>query len=396
MARKEITIGIFGFGCVGQGLWNVLSQTPGLRARIKTICIKDPRKPRSVDASLFTTDRESILSDPEIDVVVELTNDEQAAYEIVTTALSRRKAVVSASKKMIAAHLAELVALQEEFQTPFLYEGSCCASIPIIRNLEEYYDNDLLASVSGIFNGSTNYILTRIFDQGLSFESALQEAQEKGFAETDPTLDVEAFDPKFKLCIILLHAFGLIADPEQVFHYGIQNLNDFDIRFAMQRGCRVKLIAQCRKEEERIFAWCLPQLVPDHNALSGVNLEFNAVKIESAFSESQFFVGKGAGGNPTGSAVLSDLSALTYDYKYEYRKQRQNESLSLSNEVELNVYLRLPAQEQADLSHFVQVKEHHRESEFQYIVGRVRLSEIESAGWKGRRDCNLIQLPEWN
>jgi homoserine dehydrogenase len=151
MQRKNLTIGVFGFGCVGQGLYDVLSRTQGLKVHIKKIGIKDATKTRNLPAHYFTTNRDEILFDPEIDVVVELINDEHAAFEIVSTALCNGKAVVSASKKMIANNLSTLYALQQQYQVPLLYEGACCASIPIIRNLEEYYDNDLLNSVEGYF-----------------------------------------------------------------------------------------------------------------------------------------------------------------------------------------------------------------------------------------------------
>src|SRR4030065_2562209 len=155
--KRNIKLGIFGFGCVGQGLYNVLHQTRGISAEIKKICIKHPEKQRPIDASFFTTNRDEILNDPEIDVVVELIDEVDAAFEIVSSALKKRKAVVSANKKMIAENFQALLLLQQQYETSFLYEASCCASIPVIRNLEEYYDNDLLTSVAGILNGSTNY-----------------------------------------------------------------------------------------------------------------------------------------------------------------------------------------------------------------------------------------------
>lgn len=139
-------------------------------------------------------------------MVVELIDDADAAFEIVSSALRKGKAVVSANKKMIAEHFTELLSLQEEYKVPLLYEAACCASIPIIRNLEEYYDNDLLESIEGIVNGSTNYILTKTSEEKLSFSEALKMAQLKGYAESDPTLDVGGFDAKYKLLILMAHA----------------------------------------------------------------------------------------------------------------------------------------------------------------------------------------------
>jgi homoserine dehydrogenase len=320
MKREKINIGLFGFGCVGQGLYNVLSQTKGLKANIKKIGIKHNEKARSIDKNYFTTDRNDLLNDPEIDVIVELIDNADEAFEIVKIALQNKKSVVSASKKMIAEHLEELYKLQQENGVALLYEGACCASIPIIRNLEEYYDNDLLNSLEGIFNGSSNYILTKMFDDGLSFEQALTEAQEKGFAETDPGLDVDAFDPKFKLSIIILYTFGMFVGHQDIFHYGIQNVNQFDMKYARQNDYKIKLIARCEKADNKICAYVFPKFVKNKSKLAYIDYEFNGITVESVFSERQFFSGKGAGGNPTGSAVLSDISALSYDYKYEYKK----------------------------------------------------------------------------
>ena len=151
--------------------------------------------------------QDELLNDESINVIVELIDDADAAYYIVTEALKKGKAVVSANKKLIAEHLEELLALQEKYNVPFLYEASTCASIPVIRNLEEYYDNDLLHSVSGIVNGSTNFILSKIFNEGLEFVEALLQAQQLGFAESNPSLDVLGIDAVNKLTILLTHAY---------------------------------------------------------------------------------------------------------------------------------------------------------------------------------------------
>src|SRR3982751_3286529 len=207
--HKKLTIGLFGFGVVGEGIFQVLQETPSLNATIKKVCIKHPEKKRNADPSLFTTNYSEILNDPDINLVVELIDDSEEAYKIVTSAFVNKKSVVSANKKLIAEHLAELIFLQQEHEVSFLYEAAVCGSIPIIRNLEEYYDNDLLQSISGIVNGSTNYILTKI-GEGLSYKEALQKAQQLGFAESDPRLDVEGFDAANKLTILLAHAYGII------------------------------------------------------------------------------------------------------------------------------------------------------------------------------------------
>jgi homoserine dehydrogenase len=392
MENKIINLGIFGFGCVGQGLYEVLNRTKGINARIKKICIKDPNKPRPIDASYFTTDKNDILQDPTIDVVVELINETEAAFEIVSTALRNGKAVVSASKRMIAENLPALYQLQVENKVPFLYEASSCASIPIVRNLEEYYDNDLLNAVEGICNGSTNYILTKIFEENQSFDVALQKAQELGFAETDPTLDIEGYDPKFKIVILLLHAFGTFVKPEEVFNFGIHRLNDFDIQFAKQRNCTVKLIAGCRRQNGSVNASVLPHLVKEHNLLYDVYNEYNGILLESAFTDKQFFVGKGAGGTATGSAVLSDISALTYNYRYEYKKIKQANSPAFTNDVQLKIYLRYRTADQVHLPDFYNISEKYESSTWRYIVGVINLEKLKEAKWLKNPDVNLLVL----
>src|SRR5690242_9394031 len=182
--HKHLKLGLFGFGCVGQGLYHVLEETPGIKAEIKRICVKHRGKARPLAEDLFTFEANDILLDPDIDVVVELIDDADAAFHIVKTALENGKAVVTANKKMLAEHLEEIYDLQKKHNQPVLYEGAVCGSIPIIRNLEEYYDNDLIKSIEGIFNGSTNFILTKVFEEKKSYIDALKTAQELGFAES--------------------------------------------------------------------------------------------------------------------------------------------------------------------------------------------------------------------
>ncbi len=390
MKRKNLTIGIFGYGCVGQGLFDVLSRTNGIKATIKKICIKNPDKPRTLASHYFTTDKNEILNDPEIDVVVELINDEIAAFDIVRTAMQNGKAVVSASKKMIAENLLELYDLQQQYKVPFLYEGACCASIPIIRNLEEYYDNDLLHSVEGIINGSTNYILTKIFDENISFATALLDAQNLGFAETDPRLDIEGFDPKFKLCILLLHAFGLFVKPENIFNFGIHRISDFDINYARQKNAKIKLIAKCKKINNDVFAYVFPHLICYNSQLSNISNEYNGLLVESAFSDKQFFAGKGAGSTPTGSAVLSDISALSYSYRYEYRKIGQTGSLALNNNIPLKLYVRYSRSQKINLDDFTVIHEEYASEENRYIIGTIALEKVKQMSWIHEEGVNLL------
>lgn len=387
-------LGLFGFGCVGQGLWQVLHETKGIRADIQRICIKHPEKPRPIPAHYFTTNPLEILDDPEIDIIVEMIDDPEAAFEIVSGALARGKSAVSSNKKMIAYRLPELYALQQKTGASFLYEGSCCASIPIIRNLEEYYDNDLLTSVEGIFNGTTNVILSKIFEENLSFEHALKYAQDHGFAESDPSLDVDAFDPKFKLCILILHAFGVFVQPEKVLNFGIGRLNAFDIEFARSRGTIVKLMARCFRENDKVAAYCMPRFVAEKHRYASVRQEYNAVTLESAFSEQQMFMGKGAGDMATGSAVLSDISALRYQYKYEYRKFAQNGVSFDSSNTVLRIYVRHQHPGQVAESDFVSINERYHSDAAHYWIGTIQLDKLQAAKWLNDPGVNVIELKD--
>ncbi len=317
---KNLTIGLFGFGVVGEGIYQVLKDKPGLKTTVKKVCIRDINKDRNAPAHIFTDQPAELLFDPDINVIVELIDDAEAALPIVKAAMEQGKSVVSANKKMIAENHAELIELQQTFDISFLYEAAVCGSIPIIRNLEEYFDNDLLNYVCGIVNGSTNYILSKMQTEHLDYQVALEEAQKNGFAESDPTLDVEGIDAAFKLSIIALHAFGELVNPYQIPREGISQLQTEDIESATALEKKVKLIARAQHHDGELELSIKPELVGDDCILSEVNNEYNGVLLGSSLADEQFLYGKGAGRYPTASAVLSDISALRYGYRYEYRK----------------------------------------------------------------------------
>jgi homoserine dehydrogenase len=393
--QKKLVIGLFGFGVVGEGLYKVLQKTPTLNAEIKAICIKRPAKSRNAPANLFTTEREALLEDESINVIVELIDDAEASYDIVSRALKKGKAVISANKKMIASHLEELIRLQSEYRAPFLYESACCASIPVIRNLEEYYDNDLLQSVQGIINGSTNYILTRVGEDKIDFDTALLQAQEAGFAESDPRLDIEGIDSVNKLTILLTHAFGITAQPEELLYTGIQNLHEEDARFAREKGYEIRLVAQAKKlEDGNVAAFVLPKFLEKESQLFHVKNEFNGVVIESGLADNQFFYGKGAGGFPTASAVLSDLSALRYDYKYEYKKLAQGKSISVAKDFSLRVYISFPALFHVPQEAFDRIEAWGSNDNRCYVIGEIAYSRLAGSTWWKKQGTSIIALPE--
>jgi len=394
-ADKKLVIGLFGFGVVGEGLYRILQKTESLNAQIKKVCIKNPNKKRNAPDSLFTTDKDEILNDPEINVIVEVINESQPAYEIVTTAFKNGKEVVSASKKMIAEHLPELLELQKKTGLSLLYEASACASIPVIRNLEEYYDNDLLHGIRAIVNGSTNYILTKMFEDKIDFKQALLQAQQLGFAEVDPTLDVDGWDALNKWVILLLHAYGVVVKPTDVLFTGIQNINGSDADVGREKHFEIRLVGQAKKlQNGKVAAFVLPQFVKQEDHLSFVKNEYNGAVLESSFSDKQFFYGKGAGSFPTASAVLSDISALRHGYRYEYKKLYYHKPNEITNDFYLKVYLSFDDWNQVPKDKFEWIEEWHAENERKYLVGVIHAQELLKNDWWRQSGISLILKPD--
>lgn len=391
--ERKLKIGLIGFGCVGSGLYDVLNKSNLIDAEIKRIVVKDPEKKRSIEPHWFSFDVNEILDDPEINTVVELINDSEEAFDIVSKALSSGKDVVTANKKLLAERLEELLLLAEKNNVSLLYEGAVAGSIPIIRNLEEYYNNDSLTSVQGIVNGTTNYILTRS-NSGVGYDEALVEATELGFAEIDPTLDVDGYDSKYKLVLLLKHAFGVSVHPEDLLNVGIRKISKKEVAYANEKGLRIKLFSRAEKIGDKVVGFVAPQLISEDHFAYNVNNEFNAVVVEALFSDKQLFIGKGAGSYPTASAVLSDVSALKFDYKYEYRKSENNKSLRFSNDFFIRIYLGSPYVEVINEIPFYKVDELFQSEVYSYQTGWVRFSDLLDININNREDLSLMILPE--
>ena len=375
MNGKKLNIGLFGFGTVGRGLYDVLKRIGSKNVEIKRVCVRDLTKDRGVDVE-FTDKADDIFNDPTINFIVELIDDADAAYDIVKRALKMELPVVSGNKKMLAHHIEELIELQARYNVALLYDASACGSIPVIRNLEEYYDNDLLTSVKGILNGSSNFILSKIFNEKMSYADALKLAQDLGFAESNPTLDIDGWDSLFKLIIITIHAFGLYVPPQDIFTFGISNMNDDDIRFANEKERRFKLVAHVEKIDNKLIMSVMPQLISRNKYIYSVEDEFNGVVIKGLFYDKQFMFGRGAGGYPTGSAVLSDITACLYDYKYEYKKRNDSQMPEYTLDHSFRVYYRYQDYADLDLVKFESVSENYISDNYKYVVGRVSLREL--------------------
>jgi len=375
--NQKINIGLFGYGVVGESLHHVLQHSKTVDAEISKICVKQRNKQRNLPENQFTFNKEDIINDSDINLVVELIDDAEEAYDIVKNCLLKNKSVVSGNKKMLAHHLEELIEIQEKTKTSLLYDASACGSIPVIRNIEEYYDNDLLKSVTGILNGSSNYILSKIFNEGIDYNTALKQAQELGFAESNPSLDVDGFDSLYKLIIITTHALGTYVKPDDVFNYGISNIQSGDIQFAREKEFKIKLVAQVIKLDKESFTmFVIPRLVRPDKYIYNVEDEYNGVVIQGEFYDKQFMFGKGAGGFPTGSAVLSDITARSHNYKYEYKKQKYFKKLTYSTSQEIDIYLRYKNIVDFSLFDFEKIFEKYSGPEHNYVVGKIKLSNL--------------------
>mgnify|MGYP006782375023 FL=1 len=391
MDNKQINIGLFGFGTVGKGLYDVLKKIQPENVNIVKVCVRNVAKHSAEAPELeFTSNADDIFTDSRINFIVELIDDAEAAYGIVKRALQAKIPVVSGNKKMLARHIQEMIQLQRDNDTALLYDASACGSIPVIRNLEEYYDNDLLISVKGILNGSSNFILSKIFNEGMNYAEALKLAQDLGFAESDPTLDIGGWDSLFKLIIITIHAFGVYVEPEQIFTFGIGNMNEHDIQFAHEKRRRVKLVGWAEKvDEDKLVLSVMPHLLSKQKYIYSVEDEFNGVVIKGLFYYKQFMFGQGAGGFPTGSAVLSDITAQLYDYRYQYKKLQSPHQLHFTNDYKVRIYYRYDSPATLNLLEFSTIHESYYSDTYKYVVGDIELSQLQAQA-QSLRESNVV------
>lgn len=362
-------IGLIGFGCVGQGLYDVVEANRHLGWEIGSICVKDKEKPRSLPASAFTYDVQEVLQDSSIDIIAELISEPKEALAILRQALQQGKTVVSANKKVIAENLPELIQLQQRHGGVLLYEASVCGSIPVLRTLEAYYGSEPLVEVRGILNGSSNYILSKLHAEHGSFQSALAQAQELGFAEADPSLDVEGTDALHKLCILAAHAYGLLVHPDDVLHFGIQHITTEAIELADALGCRIKLVGSLKATGNgQVALQVVPTFIPEGDALFDVEAEFNGLEIEGQFAGKQFLKGRGAGSHPTGSAVWADISAVVRGYRYTYPKLCTSQASATSGHEQTTILLQGEPDRIAEILRLLQPAIRHQASDHSQAI----------------------------
>ncbi len=308
-----VSIAVLGYGIVGSGVVEVLNanqasidKRAGIHIRIKYVLDKR-RFPGNPVEDILTDDIETILQDPEVKVIAEVMGGVEPAYSWVKKALLCGKSVVSSNKELVAQHGAELLSIAKQMNTNFLFEASVGGGIPIIRPLNESLTADEIYEITGILNGTTNFILTKMTQEGREFEDVLKEAQALGYAERNPSADVEGHDACRKIAILSSLAFGMQVDYEDIYTEGITAISKLDIAYAKKMSCQIKLLATSQKEDQRIFARVSPTMIGSDHPLSTVQGVFNAVLVKGNMIGDVMFYGRGAGKLPTASAVVADI-----------------------------------------------------------------------------------------
>ncbi|NMB27732.1 MAG: homoserine dehydrogenase [Tissierellia bacterium] len=313
---EKIKIGLLGMGTVGSGVWNILKNNKdeifrncGYEMEIAKILVKDLDKKRNIDApaSLYTDDFNEVLNDDEIKIVVEVMGGIEPAKDYILKSMDKKKHVVSANKALIASHGKELFERAESNKVMFLYEASVAGGIPILSTIKESLSGNKIEEVMGIVNGTTNYILTKMTKDKVDFHNVLKEAQDKGYAELDPTADVEAYDAAHKLAILGFLSFGINIDLSSIYREGITKITPVDIEYAKELGYAIKLLAIGKEQDGEIEMRVHPTFIPLDHPLASVGDAFNAVFLKGNAVGDLMFYGKGAGDMPTGSAVVGDI-----------------------------------------------------------------------------------------
>jgi homoserine dehydrogenase len=333
---QQVNLGIIGAGTVGGGVYQAIQKNGGLMAsrlgvrfQIKKMAVRDLKKKRAVPIprDLLTTDWQSVVDDPAVDILLELMGGTTLAREVTLRALKLGKPVVMANKALLSAHGEELFSTAQNFGANLYYEASVAGGIPIIKVLREGLIGNRITRIYGIVNGTCNYILTRMKLEGIEFEDILADAQQLGFAEAEPSLDVDGYDAAHKIGILASLAHGFWVNPKEIYVEGIRQISKLDIQFANQLGYTIKLLGIVKRADEipvvknkrssgpRIQVSVYPTLVPNGHVLASVNHVFNAVYVRGDVVGDTLYYGRGAGQDATASAVLSDLADAALNMK---------------------------------------------------------------------------------
>jgi homoserine dehydrogenase len=350
--QQQVNLGMIGGGTVGSGVFHALqlngelmSSRIGVRVKVQKVAVKafDEPRPYPIPESLMTTNWQEVVNDPDVDIVIELVGGTTLARTIILAALKLGKPVITANKALLSAHGEELFAAASQFGTNLYYEASVCGGIPIIKSLREGFVGNRITHLYGIVNGTCNYILTRMKLEGADFNAVLKDAQAQGYAEAEPSLDIDGHDALHKVGILASLAHGFWVDPKQIHVEGIRNVSALDIKFAGQLGYTIKLLGIIKRVEgrgsrvegaaqkatgrrrrsgtsasngSRIQVSVYPTLIPNTHVLASVNHVFNAVFVRGDVVGDTLFYGRGAGKDATASAVLSDVADAALDLKF--------------------------------------------------------------------------------
>ncbi|MDF2948647.1 MAG: homoserine dehydrogenase [Sedimentibacter sp.] len=344
---EEVKLGILGMGTVASGLINIIEfnnskliENINKSLIISKVLVKNPDKKRNVnlDSGVYTSEAYEVINDRDVHIIVELIGGIHPAYEYIKAALNNKKHVVTANKALIATHGQELESLAVKNKVKLMYEASVAGGIPIINTISENLAANDFEQIIGIINGTTNYILTQMTDCGLEYDYAVKEAQRLGFAEADPSSDVEGDDAAYKISILATVAFGQRINIKDIPKEGITKISKEDIKYAKELGYNIKLLASAIKKNNEIELSVHPAFVPQDHPLSTVKNEFNAVFLRGNAVGELMFYGRGAGSLPTGSAVLGDIISIIKNCKIE--EQSSNNSIKIVNKAYKPYYIR--------------------------------------------------------
>ncbi len=326
---QQVNLGMIGGGIVGSGVVHalrlngeLLSCRLGLKVAVRKVAVKafDEPRPYAIPRSLLTVDWRGVVADPRVDVIIELVGGTTVARTMILEALKLGKPVITANKALLSAHGEELFAAAKRHGTNLYYEASVCGGIPIIKSVREGFVGNHITRLYGIVNGTSNYILTRMKLEGAEFADVLREAQARGYAEAEPSLDVDGWDAQHKIGILASLAHGFWVDPRHIYVEGIRGITRLDIQFASQLGYTIKLLGIIKAEgggrRARVQVSVYPTLVPNGHVLAGVSDVFNAVFVRGDVVGDTLFYGRGAGKDATASAVLSDVADAALDLKF--------------------------------------------------------------------------------
>lgn len=397
--KNIINIGMIGFGTVGTGVVKILKENSSLIERrlgvpiiIKNIADIDTERYRGVkiEEGILISDPMALINDPEIDIIIELIGGEEPARTFILKAMEKGKHVVTANKALLAVHGEEIYKASDDYGVEIGFEASVGGGIPIIRALKEGLAANRIESIYGIINGTSNYILTRMTDEGKEFSEAIKESQIKGYAEADPTLDVEGIDTAHKLVILASLAFGTPVSFDDIYIEGISAITPMDISFAGEFGYKIKLLAIAKMVDDEIELRVHPTMLPEEYLISKVDGVFNAIYVVGDAIGSTMFYGRGAGQMPTGSAVLSDI----IDIGRDIIKDAKGRVPAIAFQPERRIRLKVRKMDEVTSRYYLRFSALDRPgvlSKISGILGAHNIS-IESVIQKGRKEGEAVPL----